>query len=106
MIDTLSTVTAHNRTVSVKAIDFRISADTRDLEYRISVGDSTLYVSHKELTSIASIAVSYIKPAELQTTLEGAKALNEHLIPFIEKKQKELQRMQRSNQRISAENRI
>lgn len=88
---TISTVASASRTVSVKAIDYRIDSGIRDLEYQISVGEQTITTSHDELKNIAIIGLSYLKPSEVFMTTDVAKELQ----PYLEKIIKDEERTQK-----------
>lgn len=56
------------------------------MEYHISIGEETICVSHEELTKIAELSVSLIKPQELEVSLDYGKCLIDHLDSLIARK--------------------
>lgn len=102
---TLSTVTSSSRSVSIKAIDFRISSDIRDLEYRISIGEQILCVSHSELVNIAEISISYLKSTELRVSLESANELIAHITKFVDTESKTQELVKNTRKGVSHDDR-
>jgi len=84
----MTTITSGNRSVLIKAIDTRIDSGIRNLEYNILVGEQVISINHEELVKISEISISYIKPTELETSMEVAKDLIIHLTSLVERETK------------------